>query len=435
MSCKYNEVKLGDVCIFGDGAHTKVNRVENGIPYLTSKNIKNGYIDLQNVDYITNEDYIKLFGESQKSVRHLQEGDVLIGIIGTFGNCYLYKDNDKFGISSSIAIARPNKDLVNPKFLYYYLSSDRFKKYTDMYKGGSVQGYTNLPTLRKIPMYLPPLEKQEKIADILSSLDDKIELNNEMNKTLEEMAQSIYKRWFVDFEFPNEDGLPYKSSGGEMVESELGMIPKGWEVKTIEEISTTVSKGTTPTKKDMDSAEDENNINFIKVKDIDDYGEICLDNLEKIPESVHNGKLKRSILYEKDILFSIAGTIGRVTAIDKTLNNSNMNQAIAFIRLKDCRNMFNFIFYLLKSEKTQNDIKSNIVQAVQANVSLGVLKAIKFVQPSKEILDKYNNIAMNIYDKQQNIRYENNDLKIIRDNLLPKLMSGEIILDKKIIIY
>ena len=398
------------------------------------------------------EELLKIkYGKNQKKVQDNENGIYPIygtgGLMG-YSKEYLYnKPSILIGRKGSISrvkyVEHPfwtvdtlfyteiNENLVIPKYLYYKMSMIDFNFYNE----GTTIPSLRTDTLNKIEFQIHSLEEQEKIVNILSSLDDKIELNNEMNKTLEEMAQSIFKRWFVDFEFPNEDGLPYKSSGGDMVESELGMIPKGWEVKTIEEISTTVSKGTTPTKKDMDSAEDENNINFIKVKDIDDYGEICLDNLEKIPESVHNGKLKRSILYEKDILFSIAGTIGRVTAIDKTLNNSNMNQAIAFIRLKDCRNMFNFIFYLLKSEKTQNDIKSNIVQAVQANVSLGVLKAIKFVQPSKEILDKYNNIAMNIYDKQQNIRYENNDLKIIRDNLLPKLMSGEIILDKKIIIY
>lgn len=85
--------------------------------------------------------------------------------------------------------------------------------------------------IKDLIIKLPSLEEQEKIANILSSLDDKIELNNEMNKTLEEMAQSIFKRWFVDFEFPNEDGEPYKSSGGEMVDSELGMILRDGKLK------------------------------------------------------------------------------------------------------------------------------------------------------------------------------------------------------------
>lgn len=437
MSCN---ITLREVAEFQKGfAFKSKDYTSKGVKIIKVSNLTDDSVDISQCVCVEND-----IADKYKDKYNLKTNDIVITTVGSWPTnpasvvgkvirVPKYADNT---LLNQNAVRLRSNSLINQNYMYYLLKDKSFKEYII----GTAQGSANQASItqediKNFEFILPSLEEQEKIAKILSSLDDKIELNNEMNKTLEEMAQSIFKRWFVDFEFPNEDGMPYKSSGGEMVESELGMIPKGWEVKTIEEISTTVSKGTTPTKKDMDSAEDENNINFIKVKDIDDYGEICLDNLEKIPESVHNGKLKRSILYEKDILFSIAGTIGRVTAIDKTLNNSNMNQAIAFIRLKDCRNMFNFIFYLLKSEKTQNDIKSNIVQAVQANVSLGVLKAIKFVQPSKEILDKYNNIAMNIYDKQQNIRYENNDLKIIRDNLLPKLMSGEIILDKKIIIY
>lgn len=431
MSCsewkEYRLDEVGDIVSGGTPSTKNEDYYGNEIPWITPKDLSGYYSK-----YISKgERSITKLGLEKSSAKLLPKGTILFSSRAPIGYVAIAQEDlcTNQGFKNIVC----NPQVAHNEFIYYRMKLA--KEELESVAGGSTFKEVSGKVMKEFKVKLPSIEEQKRIASILSSLDDKIELNNEMNKTLEEMAQSIFKRWFVDFEFPNEDGMPYKSSGGEMVESELGMIPKGWEVKTIEEISTTVSKGTTPTKKDMDSAENENNINFIKVKDIDDYGEICLDNLEKIPESVHNGKLKRSILYEKDILFSIAGTIGRVTAIDKTLNNSNMNQAIAFIRLKDCRNMFNFIFYLLKSEKTQNDIKSNIVQAVQANVSLGVLKAIKFVQPSKEILDKYNNIAMNIYDKQQNIRYENNDLKIIRDNLLPKLMSGEIILDKKIIIY
>ena len=416
MSCKYNEVKLGDVCIFGDGAHTKVNRVENGIPYLTSKNIKNGYIDLQNVDYITNEDYIKLFGESQKSVRHLQEGDVLIGIIGTFGNCYLYKDNDKFGISSSIAIARPNKDLVNPKFLYYYLSSDRFKKYTDMYKGGSVQGYTNLPTLRKIPLYLPPLEKQEKIADILSSLDDKIELNNEMNKTLEEMAQSIFKRWFVDFEFPNEDGLPYKSSGGEMVESELGMIPKGWEVTNIDDICIKVTSGGTPSRKNKDYYDGD--IIWIKTKELNDT--FLFDSEEKI-SSIGLEKSSAKLFPPKTVMIAMYGaTVGKL-GISSTMITFNQATCGMVVNTEVCCYEYLYLHLINQREK----LKNLAIGSAQQNLSVSVIKEYNIIKPIKQIIEKFKNIIKPIYDKIECNQNNTQSLKSLRDELLPKLMRNE----------
>ena len=129
-----------------------------------------------------------------------------------------------------------DKNKSNVYFMHYLFCF--IKQKIQRATSGSVQDNINLEFLKKLRLNIPPLEKQEKIANILLSLDNKIELNNEMNKTLEEMAQSIFKGWFVDFEFPNEDGQPYKSSGGEMLESELGMIPKGWEIGTLDNIGT-----------------------------------------------------------------------------------------------------------------------------------------------------------------------------------------------------
>ena len=160
--------------------------------------------------------------------------------------------------------------------------------------------------------------------------------------------------------------------------------------------------------------------------DIDDEGNISMNTLEKIPNSIHLGKLKRSILKKWDILFSIAGTIGRVATVDSRLDNSNANQAIAFIRLKEVEKMFVFILHLLKSENIQNEIKANVVQAVQANASLGTIKSLKYTLPTDNIIKKFNRIIYPIYNKQTNIRIESEQLTQLRDTLLPKLMSGEI---------
>lgn len=221
---EWKEVKLGEVCTLGDGAHTKVKRLDRGILYLSSKNIQNGKLNLDDVSYISEDDYTKLFSLSRSSVRNLQDGDVLIGIIGTIGNAYVYRINDRFGISSSVAIIRPNPQELKSGFLYYVLSSNYFQKILASVKGGSVQGYTNLPLLRSLPITIPPIHEQKAITSTLSCLDDKIELNNCINKNLEEIAQAIFKSWFVDFE-PFQDG--------EFEDSELGRIPKGWRVGTI----------------------------------------------------------------------------------------------------------------------------------------------------------------------------------------------------------
>src|SRR5690606_29092307 len=123
-------------------------------------------------------------------------------------------------------------------------------------------------SLRSIEVPLPSLNEQQNIVDILISIDDKIELNNAINNNLEEMAQAIFKHWFVDFEFPNNSGEPYKSSGGEFEESELGLIPKGWRIQRLKEVCEVITKGTTPTtlgKRFVDTG-----INYIKAESISD---------------------------------------------------------------------------------------------------------------------------------------------------------------------
>ena len=151
------------------------------------------------------------------------------------------------GASNDILVIRGNNK-VNSKYLYYLLSTDDFFDYNVKGSKGTKMPRGDKEHIMNYEFKLPSLKEQKRIADILTALDDKIELNNQMNQTLEEIASLLYKRWFVDFEFPDDKGNPYKSSGGEMVDSELGMIPKGWEVKELGEVLE-ISSGNRPVQK------------------------------------------------------------------------------------------------------------------------------------------------------------------------------------------
>lgn len=210
MENNWKQLTIGDVCYVTDGAHAKVERVDMGVMYLTSKNIGNGELKLENFDYISEESHIKLFTDTKRSQRRLKSGDVLMGIIGTFGNCYVYRENDHFGISSSVAILRANQELLLPEYLYYVISSDGFKAIVDKYKGGSVQGYTNIATLKALPISIPTLEIQKSIINLLLPKDQKIALNKQTSETFEQMAQTLFKSWFVDFD-PVFDNLLAKA--------------------------------------------------------------------------------------------------------------------------------------------------------------------------------------------------------------------------------
>jgi type I restriction enzyme, S subunit len=216
-----------------------------------------------------------------------------------------------------------------------------------------------------------------------------------------------------------------------LVDSELGEIPEGWDVKGIKELSSKISKGTTPRKADIQKAEDAETIPFLKVRDISNDGEITRVGLDKIPESIHSGTLKRSMLEANDLLFSIAGTIGRVALVEEDLSISNCNQAIAFVRLKESEKYLELCRLNLVGSRVQDEVISKVVQGVQANFSLTGLGEIKVLIPSEDLLASFNKTVGDMGNKQRLLLSENRKLAELRDALLPKLLSGELELTSK----
>lgn len=265
--------------------------------------------------------------------------------------------------------------------------------------------------LREFEISAPKdLSTQKEIASILSSLDDKIELNLQMNQTLEAMAQAIFKEWFVNFNFPGFDG--------ELVDG----LPKGWRMGTLGDVCERITKGTTPTTLKKQFVE--KGINFIKAEGIDDFGNFITEKFAFIDEET-NEMLKRSIIQENDIVFTIAGTLGRVAKVDKSIIPANTNQAVAIIRVSEGE-MVNFVYHLLRSDLIKNTLICKAVHAVQANISLGVLSAAEIIIPSKKIIEQFNDVLNPIQEKLLSNVYEIRTLSEIRDSLLPKLMTGKI---------
>src|SRR5690625_1170859 len=161
-----------------------------------------------------------------KTVVSYQKGDTLISNIRPYFKKIWFSNTDG-GTSSDVLVFRSNKK-INAVYLYYFLSQNKVFDYMVQTSKGTKMPRGDKEALMKYPISLPVLEYQKKVSDILSNIDKKIELNNSIISNLEELAQTLFKHWFVDFEFPNENGDPYKSSGGKMIESELGMILEEW---------------------------------------------------------------------------------------------------------------------------------------------------------------------------------------------------------------
>lgn len=442
-------------------------------PVLKIKNVRFGNVDYSEASFISE----KIANETIEW--KTKEGDILISMTGSGPNApqslvgrvaRVWADEPEAWINQRVGrLVLKEEAGIHPDFLFYLLGSPRSQDFLVSNSSGSAnQANISGKTIESLPCPKVDYEQSAEIAKILRELDQKILINRQTNQTLEQIAQAIFKSWFVDFE-PVKAKMAAKQTGAgaeqieqaaicaisgktpeqlaqldpqtlqqlkttaalfpdALVDSELGEIPEGWIVREIKELASIISKGTTPTKADISGTNEVNNIPFLKVRDISDDGIISRIDLDKIPEAVHIGVLKRSILKENDILFSIAGTIGRVALIEEDLSNSNCNQALAFIRLENSEKYLDLCRLNLAGERVRNEVISKVVQGVQANFSLGSLGGIKLIIPSENLLSGFNKTLRAISKKQRLLLAENRKLTDLRDTLLPKLLSGEVTL-------
>ena len=436
MVNELEKTSLSDLSIDISYGYTESASPNNiGPRFLRITDIQNGIVDWKNVPYcrisIDNHEKYKL-----------DFGDIVVARTGnSTGENYLFQEKVDAVFASYLIRFRIDKTKADARYVWYSLRSPEWWSFVDNSKTGSAQAGANAKVLGRFLITLPALPEQRVIAHILGTLDDRIELNRRMNETLELMARTLFKAWFVDFEpvraklegrwrrgqsFPGLPAHLYDIFPDRLVESESGEIPEGWEISAMRSLSEVISKGTTPNKKDLASVTDEPVIPFIKVRDISQSDGILRKNLELIAKSIHETSLKRSILKTDDLLFSIAGTIGRTAYIDSDLNGANANQAIAFIRLKDSRNYFSLCWLNLRSDKTQNFINTKIVQGVQANASLESIGNIPVTIPDQAALMQWNEVIAPIISQYRTCQQENRILTQLRDTLLPRLVSGDL---------
>ena len=249
-------LKFEDVCLkergsiisgpFGSNIGKKFF-VEEGIPVIRGNNISEKFELFKDYGFVFVSE-----SKAQELGTWAIEDDLIFTAAGTLGQVGIIpkiRRFDRYIISNKQIRARIDKTKILPLFAFIWFKTGRMIEYIKSRNTGSTIPLINLRVIRSLPIPAPPLPEQNQIVKIVMSLYNKIELNEKMNKTLEAIAQAIFKHWFIDFEFPDENGKPYKSSGGEMVDSELGKIPKGWMVSNIGRELTTVLGGTPSTNK------------------------------------------------------------------------------------------------------------------------------------------------------------------------------------------
>ncbi len=336
-------------------------------------------------------------------------GEIIISNVGAnTGTVFLAPHlNKKMSLGPNSIMVKTNGD---DNFYYYWFKSYIGQATIQSIITGSAQPKFNKTNFRNLLIPVPKLEEQKNISEFLLSFDNKIETNNNIIRKLEEIIQNLYKYWFVDFNFPDEGDQPYKSNGGKMKDSELGLIPQGWEIKEISDLFNFVG-GSQPPKKEHIYEQKEGYVRFIQNRD---YGG-DEKHLTYIKESPRN-KLCTKI----DILMDKYGEAGKV----RFGIEGAYNVALAKIETNDVDREF------VRRYFEQETIERYILNASQAStrpsVNQTVFTNLKIAYPNKDVLNKFNVVSLDIVNKILLLREENNKLIETQDSILPKIMSGEI---------
>ena len=396
---EWKEVRLGDVCTRvcsgGTPKSTNLSYYGGEIPWLNTKEI-----DFNRI-YST-EKTITDSGLNNSSAKWIVPNTVTVAMYGaTAGKSCIVKV--PMTTNQACCNLTINDEVADYEFVYYSLKND-YTTLASLANGGAQQNL-NAQIIKDYVLKMPSLADQRRITSILSSLDRKIELNNKINADLEEMAQAIFKNWFVDFE-------PFKD--GKFVDSELGKIPEGWKVGRLTDVIKLMPGGTPKTSEPL--YWDNGTIPFFSPKDVN--GVYCFATEKHITETGLNKC--SSNLYPKDTIFiTCRGTVGKVclAACDMAMNQSNYA-----IKAIDGYSQY-YIFFLVKSVVERLIKKSN--GAVFSAITSKDFDE-EILIPSQKAVEDFTNVIDGFFRRIFTIGTENSRLSLLRDTLLPRLMSGEL---------
>ncbi|EPB6687181.1 TPA: restriction endonuclease subunit S [Vibrio alginolyticus] len=383
--------------------------IENGIPFLRSLNVKPYCYDPSDIKYVSREFHNKI----KKSA--LKPGDVVAVRTGNPGaSCVIPEELPEANCSDLVIIRCGEK--LDPYFVSYYINSVTHSHVKNQLVG-AIQKHFNIGSAKELPF--PDLEKEQQaeISSVLRSIDQKIELNNRVNAELEAMAKTLYDYWFVQFDFPDENGKPYKASGGKMVYNEVlkREIPEEWGDTTIGKLESDIITGKTPPKKKTEYFDGD--VPFITIGDIRD-NTFIVDTEKTLTIQGADSQSNKYLPEDAICVTCIAspGLVGFVT------ERSQTNQQINTV---DCKKEYNryFLFFSIKAYFSGAKAKTG---NTFANMNKGDFSDIVLTEPDENILKLFHQHVFPMFSQIKVHSKENSKLKKLRDWLLPMLMSGQV---------
>ena len=397
-----SQYKLEDICLqITDGKHGDCENQENsGYYFVSVKDIGDGIIDYSNARQITKSD----FEDTDKRTK-LENEDILITNSGTIGKFVFVNSplSRKTTFQKSVAIIKPNKNKIIPKFLYYYLISE--KRRLIEYAGGTTQKNLLLRDIRNFEVDVPNESQQKKIIEILNNIDQLISVNKKLNKNLEEQIETLYNSFFVYYDnFSKED----------LEECEIGLIPKEWKLLSLGEVTTQIKQKVGD--------------NDYKVFSAVNTGNLILSE-EYFDKQVFSKSIEKYIVVkQKEFAYNPArvniGSIGR--------NDFDYDGCVSpvYVAFKVEKGYENFMNMFIKSNRFNQWVITLASGSVRQTLNYTDFSIIKIAYPPKDLIEKFNIIYERYYKLINHNKSTISNLEKIRDILLPKLMSGEIDVSK-----
>ena len=436
---------------------------EDGIPFFRSKEI----IELNSGNEITTELFIskERFLEIKNKFGTPSYGDILLTSVGTLGVPYFVNYKEEFYFKDgNLTWFRKFNNILRSKYLYYWFSSPVGRKALKEITIGSTQPALTITGLKSLTIHLPTLEEQDYIIEILDHLSSKIYLNTQINQTLEQIAQALFKSWFVDFD-PVRAKVQALSDGLSLEQAELAVmqtisgktpeeltalsqtqpdryaelaetakafpcemeeidgveVPKGWEVKPLPEIIDFLEG---PGIRNWQYTDEEDGIKFINIRCIQN-GDLTLTTANKIKKEEAFGKYKHFQLEEDDIVVSTSGTLGRFAFVRKEHLPLSLNTSVIRFRPIKNKSTLGFITGFVENQ-LQHELEIRASGSAQRNFGPTHLKQISLLVPDFKLLELHQKYVSSLFEKRKQLLSEIDLLKDTRDLLLPKLLNGEI---------
>ncbi len=410
-SNEWRSTTLGEIFEFSSGLSKNTKEFGFGDPFLSFKTIFYNYFIPNKIEDLANSN------KKEQEKYSIKKGDVFLTrtseTLDDLGmSCVALDDYPKATFNGFTKRLRPkNVKEIDPKYVGYYFRSRRFRDTVTSMASISTRASLNNEILSRLQITIPPMVVQKEIGNILYSLDDKIELNNRINKTLENMAQAIFKSWFVDFE-PFQDG--------EFDDSELGRIPRGWRVGIIDEVCTNIFSGGTPSTKKSNFWN--GNLNWLSSGET--KNPLIIDTEKTISEEAVLNSSTR-LANKHDVVIASAGQGNTRGQTSLCLVDTYINQSVISLRANGYDVSYPYLYYNLRN-RYEELRKISDSSSIRGSLTTKMLKALRIVIPSSECIQNYSAICSEMIEMSYLSALQNKKLTLIRDTLLPKLMSGEI---------